>query len=160
MARKPETVEFGDVAITTTPLAYPKAEDIMPDVLLVVSHVIRQVATTDILQQLKDIKAKQDIVKLLPVLAPIMQTLGERLGSGKLKELVPLILASTTVKLPDAEGKTEKRELGNLKDRSYFFDEHPELYWFTLFFAGKVTFSRFFSVRDLLTGKSPAAEQS
>lgn len=158
MARTPETVEFGDVQLTSRPLPYQKAEDILPDVLHVVSTVIQTGMAAGVLGRLAEIKEKVDVKQLLPLLAPVMKTLSEELGDGKLKRLAPLVLASTTVEMTDlGKGERVKLELSNSKDRAVVFDEHPELYLVALFFAGKVTFARFFSVKDLL-GRTTSAE--
>lgn len=151
MVRKSERHELGDVAVTCRQLPYQKAEDILPDVLKVVATMIQAGISEGVLAKLKDIKAREDVVKLLPVLVPLMRTLGDQLGDGKLKQLAPLVLASTTVEMVHPEkGERETFELHKSADRAAVFDEHPDLYLVTLFLAGRVTFSRFFSVRDLL----------
>lgn len=152
--RRSEDLKIGDdIVVTSQALGYDKAEDILPEVSQIVARTFDRVRETLgengllILTNLEAVKTEADILTLLGLLSPAMVTISGQLGNGVLKRLVPLILAGTTVVLPDETGAKKRLELVKLSDRAEMFDAHPETYWRIVFFAGRVTFARFFPVR-------------
>lgn len=144
MGREPVTDEIGGRKVTSQPLPFPKAQALLPEVAELIGLIAREAG--DLIGQGKiDIK-KEDIAKLIPVLASVAAFFGQ----GRLERLAPRIMAATTVVMPDEGGEMSNYELGKEKDRDYVFDEQPELYFQILFFAGKVTFARFFPVSALV----------
>ena len=102
--------------------------------------------------QLKDMgEDGASLVKILPALGG----LAAKLGGGRLKRLAPQILAGTQVVFENDKGEKERAELGKSEDRSTLFESRPDLYFPCLWYAGKVTFGRFFPALGKRKGKAP-----
>jgi hypothetical protein len=151
VARKSETLELdGDVKVTSEALAWEPAEDILPDVAEIISTVVSSIAPKI---ASGEISGTDDVLTLLPALGALVSTL----GNGKLKALAPKILAGTSVVMPDDQGLRVKYDLIKKDDRAACFEARPDLYFRILFFAGKVTFARFFPGRALASKGSQKA---
>lgn len=138
MGREPVTEELLGVHITSTPLPFPKSQELLPDVMQIVS-----VLGANLASMLKGgLKGTDDFSKLIPVLGAFAQ----QIGGGKLQWLTPKLLASTYAVL-EVNGDKAKFDLSKEDERNDFFDERPDLYLVTLFMAGRVTFGRFFPAR-------------
>jgi hypothetical protein len=123
------------VKVTSKPLPFEQSEDLIPDVLEIVGTVLSKLGTGSI-SQLFEI----DTSRLGEMLVGAAATLGH----GRLKRIAPLLLATTSVALPDLTGAIERKELGKSADRLAVFNERPDLYFPILLFAGRVNFTRFF----------------
>ncbi len=159
--RRTQEITIGDLAVTSQALPYEKAEDILPDVLRIVTSAIDKVRTelgpngVTLIANIEKVKTEEDLRTMLQILMPAITSIADSIGNGVLKRLAPLIMAGTTVVIADETGKKENVSLVKTADRAQVFEAHPEAYFPILFFAGKVTFSRFFSVAGLI-GKGPA----
>lgn len=164
--RTPVETEILGVQFTTTPLAYKIAEDHLAEVALITTKVFDRamqevdpsIAASLVNKKPEDI-TPAELLKLLPAIAPIAMAVFGELGNGVLKRLAPVIFSTTVAIVTDEQGTFEKRELLKESDRALLFDEHPETYFAALFFAGRVTYGRFFPVADLLAkvkAKNPA----
>ena len=143
MATKIEKLELENAEVHTSPLPYEKAEDLLPDVAEIVARGFDQVSPE--LAQLvhTDGLTKED-PRMMLILLPAISGILRQLGGGKLKTLVPRLLLTTQVHLKNEAGETEKFELISKDDRAKCFDARPDIYFQTLWHAGKVTFARFF----------------
>lgn len=148
MGREPVTLELEGCFVTSKPLKYEKAEDLLPEIGQLIAGVFEHGAKSIGMVPEGSIKSL-DVVALASLLGPVLTTVADKLGAGTLKRLAPLLLAETEVIL-EVAGSKERLELSKPGDRAKVFDEHPEHYFAILFFAGKVTFARFFPVSALL----------
>jgi hypothetical protein len=147
VSRAPQELELDGVAVTSIPLGWEAAEDLLPDVARIVAVIMDR--ASDVLEKMGGIDSlkslrKADVMKFVPVIGPLLSGLADQLGGGTLKRIAPLVLAGTRVVYDDAEGKKIAGELMKKADRIEFFNAHPEAYFPILFFAGKVTYARFF----------------
>ena len=163
--RKPVDVEFFGIKFTTTPLEYKVAEDHLAEVLLITTKVFDRAmqevdpAIVAVLSSKKlDEITPAELVKLMPALSPIALTVFGELGNGVLKRLAPVIFSTTDAIVTNEQGIAEKLELMKESDRALLFDEHPETYLASLFFAGWVTYGRFFPVKDLIAKAQAKAQ--
>lgn len=139
MGREPITDTVVGLSVTSSPLPFPKAQELIPDIMKILGLL-----GASVMPLVKGgLKTTDDVMKLGPVIA----ALGNYLADGKLEWLAPKILASTVV---IADG--EKYELLKDQERNNFFNEHPEAFIPMLVFAGRITFARFFPERGLLGG--------
>lgn len=136
MSKLPQETTIGDLKVMCSPLPYKMAEDYLPDVALIVARVMQRLVE---LGMSTDIKGNEDIVKL----APVLGTLAEQLGEGRLKKLVQPLLSTTVVTMTTDDGVGDYHLIKE-NDRAAVFDEHPEAYFPILFFAGRTTYARFF----------------
>lgn len=150
--RRSDTLELDDgaVVVTSEALAYEMSEDLLPEIMGIVSSAIERVAPAIASGEIKGV---DDVVKLLPALGAI----ASRLGDGRLKFLAPKILSGTSVVMPDTDGAKVKYDLVKKDDRAACFEARPDLYLRILFFAGKVTFGGFFRASGLRAKDSPKA---
>jgi hypothetical protein len=145
----------GDLEVTSRPLRFEKAEDILAEVThfvaATVTHLVENAP-----KLMSDVAAKglkdEDVLKLVPLLMPSVAHVSKQLVDGNmLKRLAPLVLAATSVTMPNpTTGEREERHLVNVKDRAAVFEAHPGLYYPILFHAGRVTFGPFFNVKEFL----------
>lgn len=135
MGREPVEAEIGGLTVTSRPLPFEKSQPLIPKVAQVLAIGLEKFGAAF----LHGLKTTDDALKL----APVFRELAEHLD-GKLEILAPQILFSTTVVMENVKGERQVYELGKTKDRSDVFDEHPEIYFQSLIFAGRVTFARFF----------------
>lgn len=142
MARQPVTVDLVGLQVTSTPLPFERSEPLVPEVLEFISVVLTQGAS--LVAEIFATK-KVSIENLdVELIGAVGMQAAKYFGAGRLQRLAPLILWSTSVPLTALDGKLERKELGKETDRRAVFDEHPEAYFPILFFAGSVTFKRFF----------------
>lgn len=141
MARHTDTLELddGQVIVTSEALAYEPAEDLLPDIMGIVTGALDRIAP---LLASGEISGTDDVIKLAPALGGLVS----QLSGGRLKALVPKILAGTSVVMPGADGQKIKYDLVKKDERAACFEARPHNYFPILFFAGKVTFGRFFPV--------------
>lgn len=139
--REPVETELCGLKVTTTPLPFPKAQELLPEVAEVLSMAFGQmgVLVQAGLKPTDNLSSPDVIAKILPALGELARFL----GNGRLASLATRVLYSTTVVVGEGSGK-EILSLSKEKDRNQAFDEHPELYLPILVFAGSVTFQRFF----------------
>lgn len=140
MSRFTDTLDFDDGAIrvTTEQLCYEDSEDLLPEVMDIVSGAFEHFAA---LVQNGEVKVTaDDIMKL----SPILGTLAKKIGGGRLRQLAPRILKTTSIVMPDPAGGKQKLDLVKKEDRAICFETRPDIYFSVLWFAGKVTFGRFF----------------
>ncbi len=158
MSRDPQTLELeGGLVISSRPLPFERAEDILPEVGQLIALTLDQAAgALSALPEGTSLKG-MDVVTLARLLGPVLVSVADKLGGGTLKKLAPLLLASTEFVMPDAAGVKSNYQLMKAKDRADVFDEHPEAYFPALFFAGKVTFLRFFPGSALAAKPIPQA---
>lgn len=135
--------EILGLKFTAQPLPFPQAQSLLAEVGMLLSLVVRELGPA----VARGIKSTDDVTVMLPVLVPVM----EHLGQGRLERLAPKLLACTTVVVPDITGALTRHELMKEADRNAVFDDYPETYLPALFFAGKVTFGRFFPGSALRT---------
>lgn len=137
--RKIETLDLDDgkTQVTIEQLPYEDAEDLLPEVAQIISAVTERFGAALLSGQ---VKAEDDILKLLPMLGG----LANQLGDGKLRRLVPRLLKTTVVITTDDTGDKVKHELVKKEDRAALFEDRPDLYFVLLWHAGRVTFGRFF----------------
>lgn len=150
--RQPVEQEILGLKFTSQPLPFPAAQALLPEVALIVSIAARELGPAFLKgQSLKDV----DIAALLPGLVPVV----EHFGQGRLDRLAPKLLASTTVVMPDLNGELTRYELLKEADRNAVFEERPDVFLPALFFAGRVTFERFFpaSARQALSERARGA---
>lgn len=154
MAERPsETKKFGTVekpesevvTVEMERLAFEVSEDLLPDVAVIISAVIEQVAPLFASGEIKG----EDDSELIAML-PAFGVLAKQLLGGKLKQLSAKILSGTRVTMPDAEGELACYHLVKKEDRGTCFDLRPDLYLKILFYAGKGTFGPFFPVASLI----------
>lgn len=156
-ASKEAKLDGGDgseLVVTSLPLPYERAEDSLPDVMRIVAGIMDELIKSGRemeggLEALLSI-GDEDWIKLAPLLGAALTKLGGALGGGELKRLAPLLLFSTTVVMTLESGDKEVKELAKVADRRDVFDEYPQHYFPILFFAGRVTYARFFPVQGLL----------
>ena len=143
----------GELVVSSLPLPYERAEDSLPDVMRIVSAVMDQLFITGSKLEggIESMLEIEDMMKLAPLLGSALSTLGGVLGGGELKRLAPLILFSTTVVMTTETGDKETKEMYKVTDRREVFDEYPQHYFPILFFAGRVTYARFFPAKGLVT---------
>jgi hypothetical protein len=157
MAREPEELELdGDITIVSTPLKYEKAEDLLPEMIglggLAFTHA--NSALDGLMASIGGGSLKKlDVARMATAFGPLMSALSDRLAVGKLKQLAPLILASTSIVYPDDKGAKVNRDLSKKEDRAHAFEEHPELYFIALGYAAKVTFAKYFPAIGPLVSK-------
>lgn len=160
MARLPVTTTLLGLEVTSEPLPFARAEPLIPEVLEFISVVLQQGA--GLVAQF--FATKQVSIQSLDVemLGAVGMQAAKYFGAGRLQRLAPLIMFSTSVPMRMLNGNVERKELGKDADRNYVFDEHPEAFFPILFFAGSVTFKRFFpaSLWDALRGDATQSEQS
>lgn len=136
MGRTPITEEVGGLKVTCTPMPLPQAEELMPEVIEFVGCVLKEVAKGSAGFQLANLDVEQVGAALIAG--------GGYLGGGRLQRIAPKIFATVSVALPDIAGVLERKELGKEQDRISVLDARPDVYFPILFFAGRVTFARFF----------------
>lgn len=159
--RRTEDIILGDLLVTSQMLPYESAEDILPDILQIVTRAVDRVRAElgpngmALIGNLDKIKTEEDLKTILQLMLPAFQSVADNLGNGTLKRLAPLILATTTVVMSDETGSKSKLELVKKADRATVFEAFPNAYFPILFFAGKVTFARFFSVAGLIAKGQP-----
>jgi hypothetical protein len=141
--RQPVEQEILGLKFTSQPLPFPAAQALLPEVALIVSIAARELGPAFLKGKLKDV----DITALLPGLVPVV----EHFGQGRLERLAPKLLASTTVVMADLKGDLIRYELLKESDRNAVFEERPDAFLPALFFAGRVTFERFFPASALRT---------
>lgn len=149
--RTPVELKLGDVELTCRPLPFEKAADKLAEVGAFVSRLTSSLTLTlgdDGLRKLLSLTDGAptgiDILPALLPLLPTIQTLFDQLGAGKLREYEAALLYSSVAVAPDENGVKQKHELATLADRVSLFELYPESYIPTLFFAGAVTYKRFF----------------
>lgn len=166
MAREPLTDTIAGLEVTALPLPFSQAEPLIPEVGVFLALVLEELAKAlegvDIKALLGDGKSFDlktvNLDKLkVDKLAAAMRTAMIHLGDGKLAKLAPKIMASTSVIVADMAGEPIRRELGKAKEREMVFDEHPEAYLPILWFAGRVTFQRYFPGAALTGGATQSA---
>jgi hypothetical protein len=177
MGREPQTAEIAGLKVTALPLGFQSAEPLIPEVGQFIGLVLEEIAKAfegvDIKAFIANLSAngsadgkidigKVDVTKLLGAaglkpdkFATAIRTAFTHLSDGKLSRLAPKILAATCVDMPDISGEMQRRDLSKSKDRETVFDEHPEAYLPIVWFAGRVTFGRYFSVAALTGGETP-----
>lgn len=160
-----------EVEVSSRPLKFEPSEDIKADVLLLITRVAdelrKNIGTAQLpamLLAMKNEEIAEAIPKLLPKLLPTVAAAAELLATqrpdGKqnlLKYLAPLVMAETTVVATNDEGQKERFEFWKRAEMARFFDLYPETYFPILWHAGRVTFARFFPVKDLLASRSTTA---
>jgi hypothetical protein len=151
--REPQIDEAEDATITTSPLPYERAEDLLPDIAQLISSVIDRAGAA----MMAEIGDEPNVNDAIMAMLPTFGALATQLGGGKLKALAPLLLASTSVVLR-VEGVATKYDLVKKDERAACFDERPDLYFRILWHAGRTTFGRFFPVGSLLTRAIAAAK--
>lgn len=158
MSRFTDTLDFDDGAIrvTTEQLCYEDAEDLLPEVMDIIGGAFEHFAAL-VTDGEVNVTA-DDIVKLTPILG----TLAKKIGGGRLRQLAPRILKTTSVLMPDPAGGKQNLHLVKKEDRAIVFETRPDIYFPILWFAGKVTFGRFFpaSVRGALKKKKEPQQPS
>jgi hypothetical protein len=154
MRRQPVEVELLGLKVTTTPLAFSSSQPLIPDIAQLLAVAARELSP---LFKTLNPKAMLDDTRTLMAIAPALGGIAGFLD-GKLEKLAPRILASTVVVMANLAGEKQAYELGKERDRNEVFDEHPELYFPVLLFAGKVTFARFFPVSVLAASATSAPE--
>lgn len=149
MSRDPEDLELdGGITISSQPLKFTQAEDLLPDMIGLGGIVVAQahsaldemIATAVSAPTLKKI----DITAVVGSLGPLLTAMSGRLRAGELKRLAPLILHGTAIVYPDSKGDKIRLELSSKAQREQAFEDHPELYFIALGFAAKVTFGKYF----------------
>jgi hypothetical protein len=146
MGREPVTQEIAGLKVTSSPLPFPRSQELLPEVGQLMALVMRELGSVNV-------KLTDDIMTL----APALGSLTAHLSGGTLERLAPKLLASTQVIMEDARGEKAVFDLLKEKDRNAVFDEHPEAYFPILIFAGRVTFARFFPASVLTGGPQPTA---
>lgn len=143
MASKIETLELEGAEVHSAPLPYEKAEDLLPDVAEIVARGFDQVSP-ELAKLIQDGgEISKDDPRMMIVLIPAISGILRQLGGGKLKSLVPRLVATTSV-IIEKDGEKLKYDLVDKAARASCFDERPDIYFETLYHAGKVTFARFF----------------
>lgn len=143
MAAKIEELDLYNAKIECTPLPYERAEDLLPDVAQIISRAFDQVSP-QLAELVQDGGFDKEDPKALMALLPAISGILQQLGGGKLKALAPRLLATTTITLTNDAGEKERHDMVSKDDRARCFDARPDVYFPALFFAGKVTFARFF----------------
>ena len=149
MGREPVDMEILGVKLVSSPLPFPRAQELLPEVLALYSVVGGSLAGL-----LKGgLKGTDNLEKL----GPAGKEIGAHLGHGKLVALTPKLLATTyAVFTPEGASEPQKFDLSKEDERNAFFDERPDLYLPSISFAGSVTFSRFFSAKGRSGGGTTA----
>jgi len=146
------------VQVESRPLPYERAEDSLPDVGSIITRVAESLSLSlgdDGMRKLlavdlDNLQPAQIVALVLPLL-PTARTLFDLFGKDQLKRLAPLLLFSTIAVAPVGEnGEKERLELAKAGDRAKLFDAYPDTYFAILFFAGIVTYKRFFPASALL----------
>lgn len=149
MGREPVTETILGVKITSSPLPFPLAQELLPDVLSTYAVIGGSFAVL--------VKGGLKGVDDLGKLGPAGKEIGAHLGGGKLVALTPKLLATTYAVLEQDGGADPiKYDLSKADERNAFFDERPDLYIPALSFAGRVTFARFFPGKGRGGGATPA----
>lgn len=169
MAKEPKTETIEGLKVTSMPLPFAQAEPMLPEVgqflALVFEELARALDGIDLKAIFGGVEGgKLDIRKInlgmisgatIGKLGGVMRTAAIHLGEGKLSRLAPKLLATTTVVFADPiTGEREIKDLSKTKDREVVFDEHPAAYLPIVFFAGRTTFLRYFSVAALTGGET------
>lgn len=157
MARRTEKLEIGEgdslIEINSEALGFEPSEDLLPDIARIVGSTLN--ALTPMLESGK-VSMGDDVMRL----APALGALAAELDGGRLKALAPRVLAGTSVLMKIGGGERLKYDLVKKTDRAMVFDAHPELYFISLWHAGKVTFGPFFRVRGIVpVAKSPPTDE-
>lgn len=139
--RQPVEQEILGLKFTAQPLPFPQAHPLLPEVGSIIALVARELGPAIA----RGIKATDDVTVLLPALLPVV----EHFGQGRLERLAPKLLATTTVVMPDIKGELTRYELIKEADRNAVFEERPDTYLPAIFFAGRVTYARFFPASAL-----------
>lgn len=142
------------MTITTTPLSFPVAQPLLPDVV----RFLTKAGTLISLIMSSGVTGVEDVKKLLAFLPRL-----DPEAMGFLIELLnkhsKVILSSTTVVMPHpVSGELENFELKDDKRRVMVFDERPDLFMPLCIFAGKVAFARFFPASDQRGEGTPTPE--
>lgn len=143
LGRQPVEAEIAGLKVTTTPLPFNNSQPLIADVAEFMSVAVRAIGpvfTSGLVKGTDDIGDPKVIAAVLPHLGDI----AKYFGAGRLERLAPKVMATTVVVMHSPKGELENYELGKQKEREQVFDEHPEAFFPILFFAGKVTFKRFF----------------
>lgn len=153
--RQPQEVDLFGLKFTFTPLPFKDSQPLLPEVGEIISIALREFGHVIASGA---IKMDEDVIKLLPALAPIFS----HFQGGRLDRLAPKLLASTTVVMPDLTGERRRYELIKEADRNEVFDEYPECYMPAVFLAGRRTYARFFpeSVLRALAARSRKASST
>jgi hypothetical protein len=140
---KVQELELNNAKIETMPLPYERAEDLLPDIAQIIAKAFDQVSP-EIAAMVQGGEFVKDDPRAIMALLPAISGILQQLGGGKLKSLAPRVLATTTIYLTNETGEKEKYDMVSKDDRARCFDARPDVYFPALFFAGKVTFGRFF----------------
>lgn len=152
MAKTLTTETIGGLEVTTFPLPFESAQPLIPTIGEIISITIGELRPLIQSGQVK-LTDKLDfgvIASFAPALRAVMQYLGE---NGRLEKLAPKLLATTVVVM-----NGERYELVKEKERKAVFDDHPDIYFPTLFLAGRVTYARFFPAA--FRGGSPSVGET
>jgi hypothetical protein len=152
VARRVEEHDLPNARLTCQALPFEKAEDLLPEVMEILATAFEAIPPS-VAARLKELN-RDDPGAILELL-PAFGGLASKLGGGRLRRLAPQILAGTSIVLTDDRGEKERLELGKAEDRSTCFDARPELYIPALWYAGKVTFGRFFPALGKRAPKAP-----
>lgn len=143
MPRVPVDTTIAGYKVTTTPLPFPSAQPLIPDVAEFISVAAGVLGPLLASGKLKGLESLKD-PKTIELLAPVIGSVAKYFGAGRLEKLAPKIMATTVVVMADKTGELANYELGKGAEYAYVFDEAPHAYFPILFFAGRVTFERFF----------------
>lgn len=139
--RQPVETVISELKFTSRPLPFPQAQELLPEVAHIVALAFEKLGAA----VAGGVKGEDDVLALLPALVPIV----EHFGQGKLTKLSSKLFLCTSVVMADHRGESTNFELGNEKHRTEVFDDYPEAYLPALFFAGRVTYERFFPAAAL-----------
>ncbi len=144
MGREPVNEEILGLRVTSQPLPFARAQELLPDALEFVALVGRGLGPV----LTSGVKGTDDVIKLLPLMEPgILRQI-----MAALTKHAAAILHTTTVVMGG-----ERLELMNEKSRNAVFDEHPQAFVPLVVFAGKVTFARFFPAVGQPDAATPTA---
>jgi hypothetical protein len=152
--RQPIEATIAGLRVTSTPLSFSASQPLIADVAEFMSVAAKELGPV---MTSGAIKVTDDLgdPKVMAALAPVLGGVAKFFGAGRLEKLAPKVMATTVVVMQSPRGELENYELGKEKDRNLVFDEHPEAYFPILFFAGRVTFQRFFPASVPLAGETP-----
>ncbi len=156
IGRQPVEESFGELKVTTTPLPFPLAQELLPEIAELLGLCGKEIFALASKSGGLGRLTQSDVGKL----APVLHAMAGWLGNGRLERLTPKLLASTTVVVKLPNGTKEVKDLLKADDRTYVFDENPEWYLPILFFAGRVTFARFFPASVLAAAKTAGQQSS
>lgn len=148
---------IGGLKVQSTPLLFDYAQPMLPTMMEIVALATQDLAGA-VASKALDPKGDLADPAIIASMLPVLKNLGAYL-QGRLESLAPKILATTRVAAPIASGDLEWHDLSKPKDRSYIFDEYPQLYLPVLVHAGVTTFGRFFPAIDR-RGKSDRESSS